>query len=216
MARAYTVVMGVFDEIGDAERALRDLSAMGVPQEEIAILAHPLALHEEHRRAAEPHGSSVVAGGATMAATLIGIVLFAIPLAGLLVAGPLAVFGGAAAVKPTHAGSPDALTDLGVDRHDAKLAVESVRRGGIAVVVRPDDALTRRTIEVLARAGAIDLVRREAEWEARGWTFEPNGVPWTRAQIHAERARLRAEREAAAQVVIADAGAVQRATPAPP
>ncbi len=211
MARAYTVVMGVFDEIADAERALRELSAIGVPKEEIAILAHPSALREEHRRPIEPSRSSLMTGGATMAATLIGIVLFAIPLGGLLVAGPLAYFGGAAAVNPTHAGTRDALGDLGVDRHDAKLAVECVRRGGIAVVVRPSDALARRTIEVLSRGGAIDLARREAEWEAEGWTFEPNGVPWTRRQIRAERAR----RMQAEQVVVTEGGAAHRATPAP-
>jgi hypothetical protein len=119
--------------------------------------------------------------------TLVGIVLCAIPLAGLLTAGPLALLGGAASLS--RAGNPtDDLVELGVDREDAKIAHECVRRGGIVVVARVDRTLTRRAAEALARAGTIDFRSRADAWEAEGWEYEPNAPMWSTDQVWRSRA----------------------------
>lgn len=190
MATQRMVVMGVFDDALQAERAVARMTALGVPRDEISFMAHPAAIRGEQRQDFERSitKSGAVAGGATLAATLVGIALFAVPLGAVLVAGPLALFGGAAAAWGAPYFSPDSLSELGVRRADAKLAIEAVRRGGVVVAARIDDRLVRPVADAMDRAGAIDLRGRAAEWEREGWDYEPNAPIWTVAEIERERA----------------------------
>lgn len=183
------IALGVFDEVRDAEHAIAALKALGVPSDEISILAHPEAIPESHRaRALEP-SSGVGVTTAGLVTTLVGIGLCAIPLAGLLTAGPLVLAGGVASV--TGKGRPmDDLREYGVPLEDAEYAFESVRRGGIVVLARVDRSLVRRVSEAMARANAVDFRRRAMEWEDGGWEFEPNAPPYTADEIARERARV--------------------------
>jgi hypothetical protein len=197
MAKKQIVILAVFDDVVNAEQAIRSISALGVDRDALAILAHSAAIPcGDPAPGPFAPRSGVVAASSAMAATLLGIAFFAVPLGGLLAAGPLAFFGGAAAMVPVRPDSPDALVDLGVPHSDAKIAVESVRRGGIALVVTLDEGAHVRSIaEAIARAGAVDLAARADAWEREGWTFEPNAPIWSRAQIDADRDARRAARE---------------------
>lgn len=194
MARKMMVLMGVFDDLRSAEHGIAAVKSLGVPTEEISVIAHQAAVPREHRAqqeesAFEPSSGSV-ATTAGLTVTLVGIVLCAIPLAGLLTAGPLAVLGGAASLART--GSPvDDMVELGVAREDAKIAHECLRRGGIIVVARCDRDIARRVAEALARAGAIDFRARADQWEAEGWVYEPNAPMWTVEQIERQRLESR-------------------------
>jgi hypothetical protein len=189
MARYNMVVMGVFDEVRDAEYAIAALKSLGLKNEDISILAHPEAIPGSHhvQTIMEPSsGASVTTAG--MVATLVGIGLCAIPLAGLLTAGPLVLAGGLASV--TGANRPvDDLQEFGVPHEDAQVAIESVRRGGIAVIALVDRTMVRRASEAMARANAVDFRLRAEHWERDGWVFEPNAPAYTAVQIARERTR---------------------------
>jgi hypothetical protein len=186
MGRHVVAVMGIFNESRDAEHAIAGLKSLGVTTDEIMILAHPDAIPSHKKRnIVEPkNGTSMTTAG--LVATLVGIGLCAIPLAGLLTAPPLLVAGGVASVTGRNRPIDD-LRDMGIPMEDSQIAIESVRRGGIAVIARVDRTYARRCADVLARAGAIDFHARAAEWEAEGWIFEPNAPPYTSDQIRRER-----------------------------
>jgi hypothetical protein len=187
------VVMGIFDDVRNAEHAIANLVAVPVARNDIGIIAHPYAVpHAQNVPGMPEPKSGAMVATAGMAATLVGIALCAIPLAGLLTAGPLVVLGGAASLIAAQPGSPDALEELGVPRSDAKLAVECMRRGGIVIVAPADRDRARRVADAMAQAGPIDFRRRVEEWESEGWTFEPNGPLWTREEIERERMRRQA------------------------
>ncbi|MBI2393857.1 MAG: hypothetical protein HYV09_30070 [Deltaproteobacteria bacterium] len=189
MARKMMVLMGVFDDLRSAEHGIAAVKSLGVPTDEISVIVHhaavPPDLREQHEGAFDLSSGSV-ATTAGLTVTLVGIVLCAIPLAGLLTAGPLAVLGGAASLSRT--GSPvDDLVELGVAREDAKIAHECLRRGGIIVVARCDRDIARRVAEAIGRAGAIDFRARADQWELEGWVYEPNAPMWTAEQIERQR-----------------------------
>jgi len=186
MARKMMALMGVFDTSSAVENAIAALKSLGVDPHEISVVAHHAAVPAaEGSFARDADGTVATTAGLTV--TLVGIVLCAIPLAGLLTAGPLALLGGAASLS--RAGNPtDDLVELGVDREDAKIAHECVRRGGIVVVARVDRTLTRRAAEAMARAGAIDFRSRADAWEAEGWEYEPNAPMWSTDQVWRSRA----------------------------
>lgn len=179
-------VMGVFDRVRDAEHAIAGLKSLGVTPEDIMILAHPETMPPSKRHHVLEPQNGIGMTTAGLAATLVGIGLCAVPLAGLFTAPPLLIAGGIASV--TGRSRPiDELRDLGVPLEDAELAIENVRRGGIALVARVDSGYTRRVAEVMARAGAVDFHERAAQWEDAGWIFEPNAPAYTAEQLRAER-----------------------------
>ncbi|MGI4765193.1 MAG: YsnF/AvaK domain-containing protein [Janthinobacterium lividum] len=47
---------------------------------------------------------------------------------------------------------------------------ESIRRGGIMVSVRAEDARLEGIVDVLERHGSVDLDERETTWRGEGWT----------------------------------------------
>lgn len=189
LAKNQMVVLGVFDEARDAEYAIAALKAFGVPASEISILAHPEAIPEaKHGRMVTEPSSGATVTTAGMVATLVGIGLCAIPLAGLLTAGPLVLAGGVASVTGSNRPIDD-LREFGVPYEDAQLAMENVRRGGIAVLARVDRSMVRRVSEAMARSNAVDFRRRGIEWENEGWVFEPNAPPYTAEQIAQYRMR---------------------------
>lgn len=189
MARKMMVVMGVFDDARSAGRAIAELKALGVTDSEISILAHPEAI-PNHKRHAATHllqpKSGVGMTTAGLAATLVGIGLCAVPLLGLLTAGPLVVAGGVASVSGKNRPVDD-IRDLGVSREDAEIAIEFARRGGISIVARVDRTYARRVAEALAAAGAVDYRKRADEWEANGWVFEPNAPAYSTERLRKER-----------------------------
>jgi hypothetical protein len=189
MARKMMVVMGVFDDARSAGHAIAQLKAFGVTDEELSILAHPEAI-PTHKRHPQTHlmepknGTGMTTAG--LAATLVGIGLCAVPLLGLLTAGPLVIAGGVAAVTGKNRPVDD-IRDLGVPREDAEIAIEAARRGGITLLARVERQYARPVAKIMARGGAIDYRRRADEWEAEGWVFEPNAPAYSQEQVRRNR-----------------------------
>ena len=62
------------------------------------------------------------------------------------------------------------LEDLFGGSEDHATYAESLRRGGIMVTVRADDAEMDRVVDVLEKHGSVDLDERETTWRSEGWT----------------------------------------------
>jgi uncharacterized protein (TIGR02271 family) len=71
------------------------------------------------------------------------------------------------------------LKDLFLPAEDRYAYAEGLRRGGVVVSVRSEEAIYPRVLEILDRDGAVDLEKREAAWREEGWTGYPGpiGVP---------------------------------------
>jgi hypothetical protein len=186
----------LYDDYADAEHAVRDLEAAGIPHDDISLVAN-----EERNRKFGPGvtsgneavpgaeigaGVGAVAGGG--AGVLAGLGLLAIPgvgpvvAAGWLVALAVGAAGGAAA-----GGLLGGLVGAGVSSEHAEVFVEGVRRGGTLVTVRVPDGEVAAIDAILDR-NAVDPVSRRAEYSAAGWSaYDPNGPIVTEADIDREQ-----------------------------
>jgi hypothetical protein len=162
-------MVGVFDDRGDAERAIRDLKDAGFTSDQIGIAMRDRTEEGKLRedtgtRAAEGAVTGAVGGGILggLAGLLIGIGALAIPGIGPVIAGgALATsFGTAAGTAVAGAGIGaaaggiiGALVGMGVPEEEARYFETGFRSGGILVTVnaqgRAQDAL-----DILERNGA--------------------------------------------------------------
>ncbi|BCP53754.1 hypothetical protein K32_23710 [Kaistia sp. 32K] len=177
-----TIVSGLFDSRADATNALRDLQALGVPRDDISLVAS----NADNDVDASDVGSDAGAGAGLGAAfgglggLLAGLGIVAIPGVGPVVAAGwlIATAAGAAAgavVGGAAGGIVGALTDSGVPERDANVYAEGVRRGGTLVTARVSDDKVELARGVLQDARAVDLERRRADYEGAGWTrFDPD------------------------------------------
>jgi len=180
-------VTRLFDNYDDAERAVRALKDMGVPDGDISLVASNEKGAHSHRvrdgkpdtageEAAEDAGKGAglgaVVGGA--GGLLAGLGMLAIPglgpvvAAGWLASTAVGAVGGAA-VGGAAGGLVGALTHAGVREEDAHVYAEGVRRGGTLVSAKvPDEqaASAEATLDGLngGRAGVLDRRYREEGW----------------------------------------------------
>jgi hypothetical protein len=151
-------VIGLIDNIGAAQAAVRDLVASGIAQEDIGFMADQR--HDIPGTAHLNEGEGAVAGAqsGTGADGLAELAHTLVRLAGSLVSG---------------------LTNLGVPEEEAHHYAEGLRRGGILVTVAADQAeLADLAGAILQRHGAVDIDQRAAEWKKQGWKgrFEASGA----------------------------------------
>ncbi|HEY2817815.1 MAG TPA: hypothetical protein VGK44_11870 [Casimicrobiaceae bacterium] len=185
-------VVGFFDNADDADRATRDLHNLGFPDADINLVVSNVSQGDvETELPVLGDGTGPIAKGAVAGGVLGGAAGLAASLAGLaipgigpiLTAGPIiATLAGAGA--GAVAGSVIArLTDLGVEKTDATLYAEAVRRGGTLVTLRTDERRADEASAVLRDAGAIDIARRAEDWGATGSIGGASGEPCARAPI---------------------------------
>lgn len=158
-----SMVSAVFDNHGEAERAVSDLRAAGVRDNAISLIA------KDHGKAHETDGAgekvasvaSKTAAGAGIGAIL-GVAALAIPGVGPLVAAGAiaeAAVGGAAltgtAIGAAAGGLGGLLSKHGVSDDDAKYYETSINGGGVFVSVDADKAGVSPQIasDILYRAG---------------------------------------------------------------
>jgi hypothetical protein len=208
-------VIALYDELKTAERVVRDLRDLGIPDRDISLVAQDAAGHyagtlgadtevrEPTRR--EREGGAGAGAGAGIGAALgglggllVGLGALAIPGIGPVVAaGPLAtaisglVGAGVGAVAGGAAGGLiGALVDMGLPEEEAERYTEGVRRGGTLVAVRVDDHDTDRVRETMNRHDPVDIDQRVEEWRAGGWRgFDPQAEPYSHDQTLQERER---------------------------
>jgi uncharacterized protein (TIGR02271 family) len=188
-------VVGLFDNVNEAEAVVGQLAELGIPRDQISIARQDTsaASGTATRTAAETdaghHGGTLtgatagafVGGAAGLAASLTSL---AIPGFGpILAAGPIIATLTGAGIGAAAGGLIGALVDWGVPHEEAEYYTEGVRRGGTLVTVRTDDALAERAADVMNRHNAIDIDKRAEAWRQSGWT--PRGTAQGRAMAGA-------------------------------
>jgi len=182
-------VIGLFDDMAQAKKAALDVESAGIPHNDISLVAN----NEGGRYApvgdttapattttgnAIGQDAAVGAGIGGVAGLIIGLTGFAIPgfgwiagagwlMATLIGAGTGAVIGGLVG----------ALTSVGVPEEDAAHYTEGVRRGGILVAVKADDAVAHRVAQILGDDGAVDIDERASQYKQDG--FVPTQAAYT-------------------------------------
>lgn len=192
----------LYDTYDAAAEAVFRLEQAGIPQSEIAIVGHDEVAPPPSDRSATVTGSAtgsgiggVVGGGAGL---LAAVGMLAIPGVGPVVAaGWLAttlagIFAGAAAgglVGGVAGGIVDVLAASGVDREDANLYAEAVRRGATLVSVRAGEAEDGEVRRLLDASRTVDVVERRRAYEESGWSFfDPTTIDY-KATVEADARR---------------------------
>lgn len=174
-------VSGLFDTPADATAAVRDLQALGIPHDDISVVASNVDADTDASDVAVDASAGAGLGAAFggLGGLLAGLGIVAIPGVGPVVAAGwlIATAAGAAAgavVGGAAGGIVGALTDSGVPERDAHVYAEGVRRGGTLVTARVEDDKSDLARGILHDARAVDLERRRTDYETEGWTsFDP-------------------------------------------
>jgi hypothetical protein len=202
-------MVAVFDELLDAERAVRGLLELGLARDDVGVFAHEAAGDEgDEGDAGEPrapgseaHGSpstrtlarerlgaQVDAGNAVVGAmtgAFVGLGLATVPVIGpILAIGPLALGAIGASLGERFATWFGALTAFGIPAQDAGEYAEAVRRGGVVVVARVHEDWCRRAARLLEGAHAVDLGARAEAWRSAGWEgYDDQAPPLTDDEV---------------------------------
>lgn len=141
----------------------------------------------------------LIGGGAGL---LAGLGMLAIPgLGPVVAAGWLASTAAGAAIGAATGGIiggiVGALTHEGVDKRDAEVYAESIRRGGAVVVVRNHGAKRREIEQALSDYTSADAGLRGDYYRSSGWAgYDDAAADYDAAQIESERAKTAAYRPA--------------------
>ena len=160
-------IVGVFDGVDQAERALNGLQDAGVTPEQVSVVAKDRQdtqhLAERTDMAGEGAATGAVTGGVLggLAGFLVGISALVIPGIGPIVgAGILVSTLAGAGVGAAAGGLVGALAGQGVPEEDARAYEEHVKGGRILLSVQtPDAALAQQAREIFDRAGGEDVRR---------------------------------------------------------
>jgi hypothetical protein len=191
----------LYDNYSDAERAVRNLEAAGVPHSDISIVANNSDSWfnsdrkidrdrdgVDDRAEGAGAGAGIGAGLGSAAGLLAGLGLLAIPgLGPVVAAGWLASTAAGAAAGAATGGIVGALTQAGVSDEDASRYAEGVRRGGTLVSARVPEQDQARLDAILERA-SVNLAERSRAWQQTGWQrFDPSSPPYGPDEVSKER-----------------------------
>lgn len=191
----------LYDNYSDAQRAVTNLEAAGLPHSDLSIVANNSdnwystdkkvdrdndGVDDRAEGAATGAGVGAGLGGA--AGLLAGLGLLAIPgLGPVVAAGWLASTALGAVAGGATGGVVGALTQAGVSDDEAPLYAEGVRRGGTMVSARVPDA-DRARYEAILDQSAINLRDRSAAWQKAGWkSYDPSAQPYGADEVRRER-----------------------------
>ncbi|WP_380876374.1 hypothetical protein ACFB49_08400 [Sphingomonas sp. DBB INV C78] len=185
----------LYDNYSDAAGAVGELERIGVPRDDISIVAHQSGHSEAAEDAGKGAGAGAVIGG--VGGLLAGLGVLAIPgLGPVVAAGWLAATavgaGGGAIVGGAIGGVVGAMQKEGVSEDDAHVYAEGVRRGGTLVSAKVSNDLAPQAEAILDRYRAVDPTERGRFYRDVGWSrFDETAAPYTPEQIAEERDRLR-------------------------
>lgn len=198
----------LFDQRSDAEGAVRALEGLGIPHDDISLVANnadgshagngtgtgDAAAHPDHDGdVSRGTSTGALLGGA--GGLLAGLGLLAIPglgpvvAAGWLVAAAtgagIGALGGAAT-----GGIVGALKGAGHTDEEAHVYSEGVRRGGTLLSARVPDGLAPQAVAALTPYNGVDAATRGADYRAGGWSkFDEAATPYSAEQVTTERSR---------------------------
>ena len=85
------------------------------------------------------------------------------------------------------------LTGVGVTREDAEVFAEGVRRGGVLLVGRVEEAMCDSALAVMQRHGSVDIPGRAQSYREAGWSgYDAGTADYDNAQAAEERRRAAA------------------------
>lgn len=200
-------VIGLYEDIADAQAAINDLVRSGFDRADISLIASNRWENEWGDTPATDAdgdllvdssqlGSDVAAGAATggvvggLGGVLLGLGALAIPGFGpLIAAGPLVAGLTGAGIGAAVGGLVGGLVNWGVPPADAELYAESVRRGNVLVGLKTEESRVEQATGILRRHAAIDIERRSEYWRSKGWTgFDSSSsTAWTADQMIADQ-----------------------------
>lgn len=176
-------LVGLFDRKADAIEAVAELEARHIPPEDISIVSnHADGWYDDSgAEAGAEAGAGVGAALGSLGGLLAGLGVITVPGIGPLVsAGWLlsTLAGGAAgAIIGGAAGSlVGALTEHGIDDHEAEIYAESLKRGGTLVVVKVEQAFIPAAEAILIKH-RVDIAARRDLYADEGWTRFDDHVP---------------------------------------
>ncbi|HEY0866019.1 MAG TPA: YsnF/AvaK domain-containing protein [Fimbriimonas sp.] len=195
-------IVGLFDDRDAAHSAVQDLIDAGLDRGRISVVAADEdGKFQTHK--VDAHGNMAAEGAVTGLASgavvggviglLVGAGFTVLPIAGLLLAGPVAGAIAGAATGAAAGGILGALIGMGIPKEHADVYAEGVRRGGTLVLVQTDtDAEEARVRDLLDRDGAVDIEERGAAYRAEGFTaYDHTAKPFTPEEARRERERWR-------------------------
>jgi len=169
-------VIGLFDNLDQAQRVVQQLVDAGFNRDDIGIVRSnqrggttTTNANNEKSDVGKDAGWGAVLGG--VAGLVVGLAALAIPGIGPIVAaGPIAAALGGAGIGAVAGGLIGALVGLGVPEEHAQYYAEGIKRGGTLVTVKSPDNMVQRAVDIMNNNGAIDIEKRAAEWRQAGWT----------------------------------------------
>jgi uncharacterized protein (TIGR02271 family) len=176
-------VVGLMDNLDEAQSLVRDLVASGIERGDIGFMANQKQAVPSSAELNESEGSHSDAGTGALAGAgagaalggLAGLLLSVAPLAipgigPIIAAGPIAAALTGAGIGAVAGGLIGGLTHLGVPEEEAHYYAEGVRRGGILVTVAADtDNQADKAAGIMRQHGAVDIDQRATEWKKQGW-----------------------------------------------
>jgi len=194
----------LFDNYSDAKTALVDLETLGVPHDDMSIVANNVdGAHggqdgdhdsvNDHGDVTRGTSTGAVLGGA--GGLLAGLGLLAIPGLGPIVAAgwlaATAAGAGIGALGGAATGSiVGALKNAGHTEEEAHVYSEGVRRGGTLLSARIPDDMVSDAEQVLQRNNSVDAATRGSAYRQSGWNgFDENAPAYTHDEVLAERSR---------------------------
>lgn len=181
-SRTEGVVVGVFSDLGEAQKAAARLENAGFPKDSIGIVTRsgPQA-RDEHTSPVENDAAAGAAIGGIGGLVLTFATLTVPGVGPLLAAGPILAALGGAGVGAVAGGLIGALTRMGISEDDARGYAEGIRRGDVLLTVRTSATGADRARGILGDSNA----RRDEH--APGTAHEPS---WTGldagAAVHSE------------------------------
>ena len=174
-------VVGVYDEVSDAQAAIEDLNRAGFPRNDISMLSaaearrrgidvEPEARREGNKAdegAGLGAGAGAVVGG--LGGLLVGLGTLLLPGLGLvLAAGPLVTTLIGAGIGAGLGALVGALIGMGIPEEEAHYYAEAVRRGGTLVAADVAEERIDDAIDVMERHNPVDIRERAATWRREG------------------------------------------------
>ena len=183
-------VIGLFNNMNEAQDVIRDLVSSGFHRDDIGFMANEKQSVPSDADTSADGGraaSGALAGAGTGAAIggVAGLALALAPLAipgvgPIIAAGPIAAALTGAGIGAVAGGLIGGLTRLGVSEDDAHYYAEGVRRGGILVTVSAaNEHDADNAVGILKRHGAVDIDERATAWKKQGWKgrFDADAAP---------------------------------------
>jgi hypothetical protein len=210
-------ISALYDDHISARSAADNLEAAGLSRSDISILAsnadgwydskgkpadpdHSAVApeHDKNRDGHDDRAEGATAGGSIGAVAgggvgvLTGLGLLAIPGVGPIVAaGWLAATVAGAVAGGAAGGVIGALAETGVDKQNAELYAESLRRGGAIVTARVADGDKAKYTAVLAKS-AVDVTARQSVYRDAGWKgYDADALPYNADAVRREREQYR-------------------------